>query len=517
MLSVIFSAMDADGSGHVDAEEFKSIFSDIGEKHAHDRMREIDNVRGRGDSDGRLTSDEFVDFMMEYLADINDHQFKEKVKEWEGHLASSHRKLLLRRVFARMDVDKSGTVSLEEFKAIANDDVGAENSAAFFKWIEGATGNNDGDLTSDEWVPFVLEMEAGSTDEEFHQLVDDWLSVLEKKRRTTLLRQVFAKMDADSSGEVDLAEFEAMRDGSADDEALFMVFHYLDGRGNSDGMLSLGEWLDGMKEMSEDLSDADFEAEIAKWMALLTANQRAIWRGCYGRGHARELVIAARAAGATHALFVQHAHVDPAATATPTGAGASAAGRAVALTNRGSAQCMVARDEWFGRLPVRRMLLTSPALCVRETALHMSGQAHLLEGGVPSDAAPLLTIESLHPGSGGHAVAEEIGQQKLGLPLRELLDAEGGETAFGLYAEAACEEITAKFRAIDDKSERATYVAAFGHPGFVTSVAYAVATAAGVDGAALDTMLDLDLDDSDGILVPLYGDGKQPLHLKRPL
>ena len=63
----------------------------------------------------------------------------------------------------------------------------------------------------------------------------------------------------------------------------------------------------------------------------------------------------------------------------------------------------------------------------------------------------------------------------------------------------------------------ATYVAAFGHPGFVTSVAYAVATAAGVDGAALDTMLDLDLDDSDGILVPLYGDGKQPLHLKRPL
>ena len=251
MLSVIFSAMDADGSGHVDAEEFKSIFSDIGEKHAHDRMREIDNVRGRGDSDGRLTSDEFVDFMMEYLADINDHQFKEKVKEWEGHLASSHRKLLLRRVFARMDVDKSGTVSLEEFKAIANDDVGADNSAAFFKWIEGATGNNDGDLTSDEWVPFVLEMEAGSTDEEFHQLVDDWLSVLEKKRRTTLLRQVFAKMDADSSGEVDLAEFEAMRDGSADDEALFMVFHYLDGRGNSDGMLSLGEWLDGMKEMSE--------------------------------------------------------------------------------------------------------------------------------------------------------------------------------------------------------------------------------------------------------------------------
>ena len=32
---------------------------------------------------------------------------------------------------------------------------------------------------------------------------------------------------------------------------------------------------------------------------------------------------------------------------------------ALKLTDRGSAQCMVARDEWFGRLPVRKTIMSS--------------------------------------------------------------------------------------------------------------------------------------------------------------
>ena len=59
MLHAIFVAMDADKSGYVDAEEFKSIFSDVGEKHSDERMAEIDGIRDKGDSDGKLSAEEF--------------------------------------------------------------------------------------------------------------------------------------------------------------------------------------------------------------------------------------------------------------------------------------------------------------------------------------------------------------------------------------------------------------------------------------------------------------------------
>ena len=54
MLCEIFQKLDADKSEFVDAQEFKSLFSDVGEKHSDARMAEIDSIRGRGDSDGRL-------------------------------------------------------------------------------------------------------------------------------------------------------------------------------------------------------------------------------------------------------------------------------------------------------------------------------------------------------------------------------------------------------------------------------------------------------------------------------
>ena len=215
MLYAVFEQMDADKSDYVDAQEFKSIFSELGEKWSDERMAEIDNMRDRGDADGHLSSHEFCEFFMEYFSNMNDKNFVEQMDEWFDHLAKSHRKLLLRRVFARMDVDKSGSVSLEEFKALNEDDIGAGNSDAFFRWIEGAQGNSDGELTPDEWVPFVLECESGSTDEEFQQLVDDWMDVLERKRRSTMLKQVFHKMDADCSGTVELQEFYNLRDDDA--------------------------------------------------------------------------------------------------------------------------------------------------------------------------------------------------------------------------------------------------------------------------------------------------------------
>jgi Ca2+-binding EF-hand superfamily protein len=189
LLVQVFRAMDADGNGFIDPMEFKSIFSDVSEKHSNARLREIDGVRDRSDMDGRLSEEEFTTYMLEYLADRADPGFTEQIDQWKAELAKSHRKLLLRRgasddarasprrawsegrvtatcscsrppaaVFERMDTDKSGSVSLQEFKALSDMEVGTENSAAYFRWIESATGNNDGQLTPNEWVPFVLEV-----------------------------------------------------------------------------------------------------------------------------------------------------------------------------------------------------------------------------------------------------------------------------------------------------------------------------------------------------------------------
>ena len=128
----------------------------------------------------------------------------------------------------------------------------------------------------------------------------------------------------------------------------------------------------------------------------------------------------------------------------------------------------------------------------------------------------MLVCERLHP-HGQSAAAEELFQQKGEGPLRLLLDAEGGESAFGLYNEAACAELTQKFRAIEDGREKDTYVAVFGHAGFLHSVAYSVATAAGIDAEALERLLDIELGEAEGVLVPLYGAGKSAIHLKRPM
>ena len=93
------------------------MFSLKESKHAAARMAEIDNVRGReGQGDGELSSREFCDFMVEYTNYLSDQAFTEKVASWEANVAGSFRKLLLRRVFNRMDVDRSGSISLEEFR-----------------------------------------------------------------------------------------------------------------------------------------------------------------------------------------------------------------------------------------------------------------------------------------------------------------------------------------------------------------------------------------------------------------
>jgi Ca2+-binding EF-hand superfamily protein len=169
-------------------------------KHAKRFLDEIDNIRGRGNGDGQLSQKEFCEFLTDYTEKLSEEAFVAKIASWHANAAGSHRKLLLRRVFSRMDVDRSGSVSHEEFRALFSPLDGGE-AAALFELIEGG-GNSDGDLTSDEWVPFMLTQTEERSDDDFHAMIDEMHDVLARKRRETLLRQVFLMMDVDSSGTV---------------------------------------------------------------------------------------------------------------------------------------------------------------------------------------------------------------------------------------------------------------------------------------------------------------------------
>lgn len=548
MLADIFAKMDADKSDYVDADEFKSIFSDIAARHASERMVEIDGIADRGDSDGRLTQQEFVDFMLEYYADQSDRAFCEKIAEMDTHVGASFRKLLLRRVFSRMDVDRSGAVSFEEFRALMGEHENAANFENFFAWIDANIGDGDGLISQEEWVRYFLEEQADFSDDEFQATIAQWTEVIEQQRRVTALRQIFYKMDADCSGTVDMGEFLNLLedDGSGeapDKSALAMVYKYLDKEfGDADGELSMEEWVQGMRTMGNDLPENEFEEEIAKWSRVLTANQRKVWRGCFNRGNAKAFTVSARAAGATHVLFVTHGNclgspngrgsvsMPPIATGEGSMLDAAKANDLErALTDRGSAQCAIARDEWFGRLPMRKTMLSCPTERARSTAMHISGNGELA-GSAPS-AQPLLVIERLHPSGASEGptfdkaveLVSSAGQRGEGHCLRELLDADGGESAFGLYAEATCEELARKFRAenekpsLDGHRERATYISVFGDSAYLAAVAHAVGTAAGIDATALEEMLDIKLGEAEGVLVPLYGEGKMAIHLRRPV
>ena len=60
------------------------------------------------------------------------------------------------------------------------------------------------------------------------------------------------------------------------------------------------------------------------------------------------------------------------------------------------------------------------------------------------------------------------------------------------------------------------YIGVFGHAVFLNAVAHALASATGAPPEVLDAMLECNLGEAEGLLVPLYG-GPVIQHLKRPL
>ena len=91
--------------------------------------------------------------------------------------------------------------------------------------------------------------------------------------REALLKEVFAAMDADANGVVDINEFKATAKSGEEEGQLSMLFDYMDTMGNSDGKLQLEEWLSGMASL--DSTDEVLEKECRDMLQVLKGAQMA--------------------------------------------------------------------------------------------------------------------------------------------------------------------------------------------------------------------------------------------------
>jgi len=125
---------------------------------------------------------------------------------------------MLRKGFAQMDADRSGFVDLLELKSLVEDASHNVEHVGHYKWaspkaLQDLDANGDGRIGIDEWVSHVLVLEEETSDGDFAAAVDEWMKAVNTSRRTTLLRLVFSKMDADQSGVVEMSEFVHRRGG----------------------------------------------------------------------------------------------------------------------------------------------------------------------------------------------------------------------------------------------------------------------------------------------------------------
>ena len=140
-------------------------------------------------------------------------------------------------VFAVMDEDKSGSVDLAEFIGIFSK-VGERNAQRDMELIDAKGGEKhtsevtkyggfsreqknveetDGLLQQDEFIFHMMELMEVKTDVEFLAEIKMFLKRLAEGGRSLQLRKVFAKMDVDGSGFVDLVELKSIVGKTTDD------------------------------------------------------------------------------------------------------------------------------------------------------------------------------------------------------------------------------------------------------------------------------------------------------------
>ena len=246
-------------------------------------------------------------FILEDLDQDNDGAID--VDEWVGyfaalyaaHPAAAHMllersvKLIFERnfmmtcadLFGAFDSDGSGALELAEIMQMVGDD---EMGAAFASFLD---VDGDKSVSLDEWLGFLMgfwrmhPMGARNMVANLMQRAAELATMpamppskpakgageVEVVRapdgtidRPATLAVVFAALDVDSNGSLDLSEFKAAMDAEVGAGSTADYYKWMDG--NSDGGVSLEEWTASVLVTSEWDEDAEFEASVQAWTKL---------------------------------------------------------------------------------------------------------------------------------------------------------------------------------------------------------------------------------------------------------
>lgn len=193
-------------------------------------------------------------------------------------------------------------------------------------------------------------------------------------------------------------------------------------------------------------------------------------------------------------VFIRHANAAPLPNASPERAAAphdwKMADQMRPLTPKGQEQCQIAAT-WFAQLNLRGVI-TSPAQRASHTAANMCGFS--------TSTLALRMVQSVHP-AGMNETCESLFETMGYGPLRKFFDKEEGNAAFRDYAGRVCIEMTENIQFAC--TAEGDCLAVFGHAVFLNAIALILAEAAGGAQETIDSLLDMDLGETQGILLDI--------------
>jgi len=170
--------------------------------------------------------------------------------------------LIIGEVFDILDADKNGTVDLGEYLAMGSHLAGAfmmndkSGTGAINKTTFLAVHLNDARVIDGAFTETELESMAGAMKKYLLNRTPLLKTQIDREGFLTVLFQAF---DFDGDGEIDWMEMQQYSTNMEMAMMMDMLYNHMDAVGNKDGVIQLGEWVTGFSQLTQQMSDEQFE------------------------------------------------------------------------------------------------------------------------------------------------------------------------------------------------------------------------------------------------------------------
>ena len=285
-VSLLFNAIDSDGSGYLDEEEGKHFLNMVGCEVAELDYYWSDLLRcADTNADGRISKEEFMVYTMGDV-DLDDSgnvdpEFEKDLQQKIVLMGPAGR--LVGALFDAIDTDKSGYLEEAEGKYFF-EMMGCDPAELDYYWkdlLRSADSNADGMISKDEFVRYTmgdLELNDDGTCEEKAFEVDMRRKVMVLGPAGKLVSALFDTIDEDGSGFLEAKEGKRFLAAAGCDDPSELEYYWQDilrtADENHDGKISKDEFLvyilgDEDLDLSGDFMDSSRAAELSASMRVL--------------------------------------------------------------------------------------------------------------------------------------------------------------------------------------------------------------------------------------------------------